>query len=82
MCWGLIIEQFSPNIQNIYGVENIIADVLSRIRTDTNKQSDTNTHGSLSRAGGLFATGLRKRQYVFPFEPLKIQQEQNKELKF
>ena len=29
MHWKLIIEEFGPNIQNILGVENIVADTLS-----------------------------------------------------
>ena len=29
--WRLIIKEFGPNIQHIYGVDNIVADTLSRL---------------------------------------------------
>ena len=31
MCWRLILEDFEPNIQHIAGVDNIVADTLSRM---------------------------------------------------
>ena len=30
MCWRFIIEEFGTNIQHMSGVENIVADMLSR----------------------------------------------------
>ena len=38
MRWRLIIIEFGPNIQNIVGVDNIVADTLSRLpSTSVNK---------------------------------------------
>ena len=38
MRWRLIIEEFGPNIQHIAGVDNIVADMLSRLpSTPSNK---------------------------------------------
>jgi hypothetical protein len=31
MRWRLILEEFGPNIQHIAGVDNIVADMLSRL---------------------------------------------------
>ena len=31
MLWKLIFEEFESNVNNIAGVENIVADVLSRL---------------------------------------------------
>ena len=38
MRWKLIIEEFGPNIQHISGVDNILADTLSRLLSTPRKK--------------------------------------------
>ena len=41
MRWRLILEEFGPNILHIAGVENIIADSLSRLRSSNAEEDKT-----------------------------------------
>jgi hypothetical protein len=34
MRWRLILEEFGPNIQHIAGIDNVVADMLSRLVAD------------------------------------------------
>ena len=38
MRWQLILKEFGPNIQHIYGVENKVADKLSRLTSTPNEK--------------------------------------------
>ena len=40
MRWRLILGEFGPNIQHIAGVENIVADTLSRFPSTSSKNYD------------------------------------------
>ena len=35
MYWRLVLKEFGPNIQHIYGVDNIVADTISRLMSTT-----------------------------------------------
>ena len=43
MRWQLIIEEFGPNIQHIAGVDNILADTLSRLPSTPSDKYETCT---------------------------------------
>ena len=58
----LILEKFGPNIQHIAGVENIVADTISRFTSTTFYQDEPRTNRDLSKANGLFST--RTEQFV------------------
>ena len=38
MRWRLILQEFGPNIQHIAGVDNIVADTLSRLPSTNNNK--------------------------------------------
>ena len=38
MFWELFIEEFGPNIQHIYGVDNILSGKISRLTPQNNIQ--------------------------------------------
>ena len=47
--WRLIIEEFGPNIKYIYGVDNIVADTLSRFpSTSVDKYEPRKINGQCS----------------------------------
>ena len=55
-CWRLIIEDFWPNIKHISGVDNLVADTLSRFMSKTIDWYKLSTTRDLSRAKELFTT--------------------------
>ena len=54
MCWKLILEEFGTNIHHISGVDNIVADTLSRLMSTTFNQDKPRTSRSLSSVNELF----------------------------
>ena len=44
--WRLILEEFGPNIQHIDGVENMVADTLSRFPSTPSNKYETCTRKS------------------------------------
>ena len=80
--WRLIIEEFGTYIQYISGVENIVADTLSRFPSTSINKYDTFTRKSQFRANKLFAIGrLEKNEDPFLQNILILQREQQKELR-
>ena len=43
MYWRLVLKEFGPNIQHIYGVDNIVADTISRLMSTTIEQDKLST---------------------------------------
>ena len=79
MRWRLILEEFGPNIIHIAGVDNIVADTLSRLRS-SNTEEDNNEVPQ-KKLKELYAT--RRVQHIqsdFPLEKRIIHEEQIKEL--
>ena len=69
--WQLIIEYFGPNIQHIYGVDNIVADTLSRLRSTPSKNYKCCTRKSQCRANELLEIGrVENNKYCFPLNIL------------
>ena len=63
--WRLILEEFRSNIQHIAGVDNIVADMLSRLPLANSDQEDNSTE-SLRRTNKLFMTNGKATDDSFP----------------
>ena len=55
--WWLILEEFGPNIQNKSGVDNIVADTLSRLPYISIDKYEPRTRKSQCCVNELFDTG-------------------------
>ena len=56
MRWKLIIEEYGRNIQNKYGVENIVSDTPSRFLSTWVDQDEPSTSRGISQLNELFVT--------------------------
>ena len=77
MHWWLTLKDFELNIQHISGVENIVADTISRFLSTTFDLDESKTTRDLSKANGLFTT--RAEQSVgdgYPLDLALVQREQ------
>ena len=81
MLWRLIIEEFGPNIQNIYGFDKIVADTLSRLLSMPSDKYETCTRKAQYHANNLFALGRVEKRGFFSLNLLIVQREQQKELR-
>ena len=61
MRWQLIIEEFGPNIQHIFGVDNIVADTLSILPSTQSNKNETCTRKAQCRANELFTIGREEK---------------------
>ena len=55
MRWRLILEEFGPNIHNIAGFDNIVADTLSRLPSTPSNKNEPCTRKAQCLANYLFA---------------------------
>ena len=79
MCWKLILEEFGPNIHHIYGVDNILADPLSRLPYTPNNKCNTCTRKAQCRTNKLFVIGrIENNRDHFLLNILIVQREQQK----
>ena len=79
MRWRLIIEEFGPNIQHIDGVENMVADTLSRFPSTPSNKYETCTRKYQFRMNELFVIGrVENNKDFFPLNILIVQREQEK----
>ena len=77
--WKLIIVEFGPNIQHISGVDNIVADTLSRFPSTPSNKYEPCTSKAQCHANELFALGrIENNKYRFPLNILIVQREQQK----
>ena len=60
MRWWLILEEFGPIINHIYGVDNILADILSRFPYTTVNQYENRTTRYLSQPNKLLTTRVEQ----------------------
>ena len=82
MHWRLILEQFGPNIQHIYGVDNIVADTLSILPYKPSNKYEPCTRKAQCCANNLFEIGrVENNEGCFPLNILIVQREQQKELR-
>ena len=62
MCWRLIIKEFWPNIQHIYGVDNIVADTLNRFPSTPSDKNETSTRKPQCCANRFFRYWQGRKQ--------------------
>ena len=55
MLWQLILKEFGPNIQHIYGVDNIVADTISRLPSMPSDNYESCTRKAQCCVDELFA---------------------------
>ena len=80
MHWRLILEEFGPNIQHIAGVDNIVADTLSRLPSTTSDKYEPCKRKSRCRANELFTIGrVENNEACFPLNISILQREQQNE---
>ena len=78
-CW-LIIEESGPNIHNIYGVDNIVADTLSIFPSKSVNKYEPRTSNSQCRTNELFTIIWEENnEDRFLLNILNVQREQQKE---
>ena len=68
MCWCLLLKEFGPHIHHIAGVNNIVADMLSRVKSN-NVGEDENESSQKQRLQELYAaTKIQSIRVEFPLE--------------
>ena len=55
MRWRLILEEFGPDIKNISGEKNVMADAISRLPTTTEEQREQCTDAQDPARNEMFA---------------------------
>ena len=70
MFWRLIIEDFGPNIQHIYGFDNKLSDTLSGFPYTPVDKYKPSTSKSWCHKNKLFSIGREENNEDFP--PLNI----------
>ena len=82
MLWRLILEEFGPIIQNIAGVDKIVAYTLSRLPSMPSNKYENGTWKSQCCVNELFAiVRVENNEDYFPLNILILQREQKKELR-
>ena len=77
MHWKLILKRFGLNIQHIAGVDNIVADKLSRLPYTSVDKYEPITSKSQCHANELFAIGRdRNNEDYLPLNILNVQRKQ------
>ena len=82
MRWKIILKESGPNIQHITGVDNIVADTLSRLPYMPSNRYMPRTRKDQCLTNKLFTLGrIENNKYCFLINILVIQREQQKELR-
>ena len=80
MLWRLIIEEFGPNIHNIYGFNNIVSETISILLSTPRDKYEPCTRKAQCHANKLFKIErVENNEYCFPLNILIVQREQKKE---
>ena len=80
--WRLILEDFGPNIWHIAGVDNIVADTISRLTSTPSDKYEPCSRKSQCRANELFEIGkVENNEDCFQLNLLILQIEQQMELR-
>ena len=73
MRWGLILEEYSPDLQYVQRDKNIVADALSRLHK-------TNEKFGIDKYPETFGMEDKEsKQYVFPLKYSRIERHQQKD---
>ena len=82
MRWRLLLEEYGPHIHHIAGVDNIVADTLSRIKSSNVEEDENDIPTADAKIQELYAnTRVRSIQADFPLAKELIREEQRKELR-
>ena len=71
MRWRLIIEEFGTNIQYLAGVDNIVADAISRLLYILVDKYEPSTSKSQCHAKVLLEIVREEKKGLFPDESIK-----------
>ena len=66
MHWVIIIKVSGTNIHHMYGVDNIVSDILSRLPTAPNNQNKSMNRKSQCYADDLFMASAKKAIVMVP----------------
>ena len=73
MCWRLIFKEFGTNIQQIYGVDKILYDTLSRLTYESIHKYKLITMKYQCCANELFAISrVENNKYCLPINILNV----------
>ena len=81
MRWWLILEEFGTNIQHIYGVENIVVDLLSRLTSTYFDKYKPSTKNAQCRTNKIFLISRADNsEGYFPLNLLNVKIKQQEDL--
>ena len=81
MRWWLVLEYFGTNVQHIYGVENIVADLLRRLISTYVYKYKPSTKNTQCRTNNLFVISTAyNNEDCFPLNILNVKIKQQEEL--
>jgi len=76
--WRLILEEYRPDIRHIKGVDNVVADVISRLPMANDDEPSTDkVQNHMTK---LFNIGNRNNDNGFPLDLSDVQRIQNLKL--
>ena len=78
MRWRLLLEEYGPDIRHIKGVDNVVADAISRLPMANDDEPSTDK--VQSHMNELFNIGNRNNDNGFPLDLSDVQRIQNLEL--
>jgi hypothetical protein len=83
MRWRMILEEFGPDIRHISGVDNIVADAISRLPTANKDEEEPRTE--VQRLNEMFINNeandlLAENDESFPLDLLQVREAQQEEL--
>ena len=79
MLWQLVLETFGPNIQHISGVDNIVADTISRLPSTSAGKYKPITRKSHYCINTLFAiVRPENNEYFVPLNLMNVQIEKKR----
>jgi transposase InsO family protein len=82
MRWRLLLEEYGPHIHHIAGVDNIVADTLSRIKSSNVEEDENDIPTAENKIQELYAnTRVRSIQADFPLAKELIREEQRIEMR-
>ena len=82
MRWRLIIEEFGPNIQHIYGVDKIVSDKLSRWPSMPSRKYNTCTRKAQRYTNKSFTIGrVENNKDCFLLNILIVKRDKQKDLR-
>ena len=76
------VKEFDPNIQNIAGVDKMLADMLTILEATSNVKYNPSTMKAQCCVNKLFSISrLENKKYCFALNVLNVQREQQKVLR-